>query len=350
MKISQSMGASGLNYDPGIHRESQSSEKKSGPSLLGKHAVTTPSTRKRSREEVNESNLRDLQRLPPSLMRQALMKGADGTEAALAKKHGQAADEKQRKFRALRERSTSQGAEMLKYMADIVTERNRELASLGGLTATADVSSPPNKSYFWSGNTFKNGEMIHSAMTTAQSIARKNEGVTLEMTEGGHQLDNYGGESNSFSYLQERFQYAKPTSASPPGYAPHKEMVEKGVAQVGVDMLKETGLDKTNTSTYIPNDTVPAANILWDNLSMRYANKVSGETVAVHAMSKDDPYNQNPTYLANTWNTKERPILDRNNINVKEIYSENLKDELVGPSSGHPTNWEATGGYRGNLT
>jgi len=352
MKLSQSMRTSSSYYDLGNNRQSQSSETQAStsPSSDRYAAVVLPDIRSLSREETKGSSSRGFLRFPPDLMRQVLMKSNEGAAMVSAKEHGQTADQKQNNFRLLREQPVPQGTAMLKKAAEIVAERNKELALLGAFTATTNVSSPPNKSYFWSGNTFKDGDMIHSAMMTAQSIARKSNGITLEMTEGGHQLDNYSGESNSFLYLKERFKYANPTDTSPPGYAPHKELIEKGVANGSVDMLKQTGMDKTGATTFIPTDKVPAANMLWDNLSMRYANQVSGKTVAVHAMSKDDPYNQDPAYLANTWNTKERPILERNGINIKELHSEDLKSELVGLSNGTNINWEGTGGYRGNLS
>lgn len=352
MKLSQSMRTSSSYYDLGNNRQSQRSETQAStsPSSDRYAAVVLPDIRSLSREETKGSSSRGLLRFPPDLMRQVLTNSNEGAGVVVAKGHGQAADQKQDNFRLLREQPVPQGSAMLKKAAEIVAERNKELAALGAFTATASVSSPPDKSYFWSGNTFKEGDMIHSAKMTALSIARKSDGVTLEMTEGGHQLENYSGEPNSSLYLKERFKYASPTVSSPPGYAPHKELIEKGVANGGVDMLKQTGMNKTGATTYIPTDKVSAENMLWDNLSMRYANQVSGKTVAVHAMSKDAPYNQDPVYLANTWNTKERPILERNGVTIKELYSENLKGELVGPSSGEHIDWEGTGGYRGNLS
>lgn len=352
MKLSAPMGTPGSYYDRSINRESRNPEAKSSTSTpSGNHSTTVlPDIRPSYREKINDFGSGDSLRLPLNLTRLELMKGNDGAGAAVAKVHGQAADKKQGDFRLLREQPAPQGTAMLKSAAEIIMERNKELSALGAFTATADVSTPPDKSHFWSGNTFSNGKVIHSAVMTAQSIARKTDGITLEMTEGGHHLDNYSGESDSSLYLKERFKYASPTDASPPGYAPHKALIEKGVSRLGVDMLKQTGMDKTGATSYIPTGKAPAVNMLWDNLSMRYANQVSGETVAVHAISKNDPFNQDATYLANTWNAKERPILERNGINIKELYSENLKGELVGPSNGARTDWEGTGGYHGNVS
>ncbi|MCP1121630.1 hypothetical protein [Robbsia andropogonis] len=79
---------------------------------------------------------------------------------------------------------------------------------------------------------------------------------------------------------------------------------------------------------------------------MRYAAGVEGTSaVVIHAMSKDSPYNNDPTYLGNTWNAKEKPILKSNNIEIKEMYAEDLKEKLVGGSV-NLQDWKDTGGFR----
>ncbi|MBA5235167.1 MULTISPECIES: hypothetical protein [Pectobacterium] len=271
-------------------------------------------------------------------------------DLTIAKHYGNKADEAQSTLRNKQKGSPDNSEKMLlKDAISIVLNRNKELEKIGEFTAKADMNSPHNGAYFWSGSTIKNGEVIHSAMLTAQSMAEKNSGTTLEMTQGGHALHNYSGEADSFSYLKERFKYTSGTESSPENYAPRKELIEKGINSSGVDMLAETGLAKTGAKALIPTPKDSVPHILWDMMSMRYANNVSGEATAIHAVSADDPYIKSDAYQQNTWNMKEKPILTSNNVTIKEKFSEQLQGELVGGKEQHKTNWSNTGGFKGNV-
>ncbi|PWC21412.1 hypothetical protein DDT54_18910 [Brenneria nigrifluens DSM 30175 = ATCC 13028] len=264
-----------------------------------------------------------------------------------AKNYGHQADNNQFSLRDKLQYTNGQGA--LKDAVNIVINRNKELESLGAFTATSNMNSPHNGAYFWSGSTMKDGEVIHSAMLTAQSIAEKQGGVTLEMTEGGHSLHNYSGEEDSFSFIKERFKYADGTKLSDDNYTVKKDLIEKGIANTGIDILVETGISKTDSKESVVSSQHSVPHTLWDIMSMRYADKVTGEAKAIHAISEKDPYVKSEAFQNNTWNAKERPTLENNGVSVKELYSEQLDGHLVGENKSNKKNWANTGGFIGNI-
>ncbi|WP_225087701.1 hypothetical protein [Pectobacterium colocasium] len=264
-----------------------------------------------------------------------------------AKNYGQKADDTQFSLRQKLQEKEATG--LFKNAVDIVMNRNMELERLGAFTATSNMNSPHNGAHFWSGSSMQDGKVVHSAMLTAQEMAKKTGGVTLEMTEGGHALHNYSGEEDSFSFIKERFKYTDGTASSNDSYSVKKDIIEKGVNSTGIDMMAETGLNKTDAKEYISSSKHSTPHILWDIMSMRYADKVTGEATSIHAVSENDPYVQSDAFQKNTWNAKERPALEKNNIPIKELFSEQLQGELVEPYEVKKTNWSNTGGFIGNI-
>ena len=286
-----------------------------------------------------------------------------------AKKAGNKADIAQMSFRSEHAKHTKAVSEnntsarkaaakgMLKNALQIVLHRNRELKKLGGFVASADVNTGRDRTFFWSGDEVDSSKkIIHSAMTTAQDMAKKISGSTVEMTPGVHMLDNYAGHSNSFGYLKERFQYttSKDRNAS---QKLREELITKGIKSTGQntrDMIGHKLFDDLSLVDKQGQKSGPlarpgsAAGALWDVISVRFAKQASGIVNVIHAAPSSDPYFSSNIFRKSTWITKEMPtLIAQGRTQIIEKFGENLKGHLKGPTN--LINWENTGGFRGNL-
>lgn len=220
---------------------------------------------------------------------------------------------------------------MLKNAVLTVIRRNRELTQLGQFVATADVATPRDGTYFWSGDARRPDSVVTaSAMVTAQEMALEANARTVEQTHGGGQLDTYAGHANSFGYLAERFKYL--------GNSPLRAaLIQRGAKRVGPALS-----DPLNRGT--------AAGSLWDVMSVRFAAQARGRVDVVHAAPSKDSYFSSPAYANSTWLTKERPTLQQiKRTHIVERFGEDLQGQLRPPRGEAIPDWRGTGGFRANL-
>ena len=249
---------------------------------------------------------------------------------------------------------------MFRQTVKTVIHRNRELKNLGSFVASADVASRPNRTFFWSGDTQDAEKKVtHSAMATAQHLAEKSSGSTVEMTPGGKLLDSYAGHPNSFNYLKERFQYTAGADRKAP-QALRESLLSQGAANAGRDLRQEMGPklfdDLSSTDKHTGKTHGPlarpgsAAGSLWDVVSVRFAKQAVGRVDVIHAAPRSDPYFQSNIFRNSTWITKEKPTLDSQaKTRIVERFAENLHGQLQGPKHTGIPDWSGTGGFRGNL-
>ncbi|MBL8511044.1 MAG: hypothetical protein JNM52_05310 [Betaproteobacteria bacterium] len=247
---------------------------------------------------------------------------------------------------------------MLKNAFSIVLHRNRELKRLGAFVANADVSTKPDRTFFWSGDALdKSGSVEHSAMSTAQHLAKLSSGSTVEMTPGGRLLDRYAGHDNSFNYLKERFQYTTSKNWKEP-QALREHLITSGARQTGKSIFREMGPElfkKTAITDGKGNTFGPlarpgsAAGALWDVVSVRFAKQAQGRVDVIHAAPQSDPYFKSNIFANSTWITKERPTLvSQGKTTIRERFAEHLQGKLQGPKQIHAPDWTGTGGFIGN--
>jgi hypothetical protein len=164
---------------------------------------------------------------------------------------------------------------------------------LGGFVFFGDFGTPANSTYFWSGNTTDSqGNIVKSAMDTAQFLARKTGGYTVEMTADGDALNIYKGSSapgNAQSvlgtkYLKQRFKYLD----SP---ALREHLLGKEALGNGMDVRDELGqiffLHSENPLNDASKDTTDS---LWNVVSIRFARQAVGEVKVIHARDRNDPF------------------------------------------------------------
>ncbi|MHC8289610.1 RHS repeat domain-containing protein [Pseudomonas sp. XS1P51] len=226
-------------------------------------------------------------------------------------------------------RQESSAREKFKQLVNVVINRNKELKALGGFVFSADINTPHDKAFFWSGDgRDSNGRVVVSAMYTAQFIASRAQGKTVEMTPGGKQLDEYKNvnslivtqHSSGYMYLNERFQYVD----SPMLRA---DFLANGALKVGA------GVRTTIGKSFFSSDENPlnaqrssVAAALWDVTSIRFARAATGEVNVVHASSVHDPYFSSQQYLSKTWFAKERVALqEEGKTTIVERFLEDLQ-------------------------
>jgi insecticidal toxin complex protein TccC len=180
-----------------------------------------------------------------------------------------------------------------KELVNVIIHRNLELKWLGGFVFFGDFGTPANSTYFWSGNTTDSqGNIVKSAMDTAQFLARKTGGYTVEMTADGDALNIYKGSSapgNAQSvlgtkYLKQRFKYLD----SP---ALREHLLGKEALGNGMDVRDELGqiffLHSENPLNDASKDTTDS---LWNVVSIRFARQAVGEVKVIHARDRNDPF------------------------------------------------------------
>lgn len=216
-----------------------------------------------------------------------------------AQDYGQRANQYQHNFNdARREFNNGQGVNppgaqgMFYNGAHTVLNRNNELNNLRQYAQVADVNPGPNRAVFWSGDQRNNDSTVrYSAMNSAQAYARDNNKLTVELTPGGYQLDNYMGHPDSFNDLKQRFHFIP----QPPG----------------------------------PSSSNAGA--MWDDLSQRFANSATGDVTAIHAGQRDDPYFSSTAYQSSTWKGIEEPQLRVNGAHIDEMFGNDIKEYLSKP-------------------
>jgi insecticidal toxin complex protein TccC len=247
---------------------------------------------------------------------------------------------------------------MFKRAVSTVIHRNRELQSLGGFVASADVRTLRNRTFFWSGDTqSSSGAVVHSAMATAQHLAERSSGSTVEMTPGGRLLDSYAGHPNSFGYLKERFQYTTSADWRAPQVLREK-MIVRGARSTGRDIRQEMGAALYDRLSMREGSGMhgplarpgSAAGALWDVVSVRFARQAVGRVDVIHAAPSSDPYFRSNTFRNSTWITKERPSLEQQGrTTIRERFAEHLQGHLQAPRHTGLPDWSGTGGFRRNL-
>ena len=176
--------------------------------------------------------------------------------------------------------------------AHAVMNRNNELNNLNQYVKEADVDPGRDRAVFWSGDQLNaDGAVKYSAMNTAQSYARDNDKLTVELTPGGHDIDSYMGHPNSFNELNERFSFISQNSD--------------------------------------PN--LSNAGAMWDILSQRFAAAAEGEVTAIHAGGVDDPYFSSTAYENSTWKAIEEPQLRENGAEIDEKFGGDVEEYLSEP-------------------
>ncbi|UZE12248.1 RHS repeat domain-containing protein [Pseudomonas sp. B21-053] len=242
------------------------------------------------------------------------------------------ADRASTSLRALSALTTSRrevhSAEKFKALVNVVIARNKELKALGEFVFSANVETPVDRSYFWSGDTIDStGKVVYSAMMTAQFLARKTRGMTVEMTPGGEKLNvyknlNYVGSNSTkigFMYLKERFKYMDSPTA-------RGDLLAGSALRAGVGVKAVLG-DKFFDSDENPlNDSERGvAGTLWDVLSIRYARGAKGTVNVIHAASVNDAYFYGDIYSKSTWLTREKVALEaENKTKIFERFHEDL--------------------------
>lgn len=223
----------------------------------------------------------------------------------------------------------------------IIIERNKELKSLGAFVFGSDVNTPADGAFFWSGDSIDSaGNVINSAMYTAQFIAQKARGMTVEMTHGGDQLNVYKNPSftnvsryaSGYMYLNERFSYMDSPTA-------RGDLLAKGASMAGVGVRTTLGeiFFRTNENPLnTPDSSVAGA--LWDVISIRFARAATGVVNVIHAAPSNDPYFSSPAYKRSTWFTREKVAMQQEaKTRIVERFSENLETwELRRFGSGTP--------------
>jgi hypothetical protein len=247
---------------------------------------------------------------------------------------------------------------MFRHAVSTVIHRNRELSSLGGFVATADVRTLPSRTFFWSGDTQdESRNVVHSAMATAQHLAARSRASTVEMTPGGGLLDRYAGHPNSFGYLKERFQYVTSADWKAPQTL-REQMIVRGARSAGRDIRQEMGpklYDRLSTTdhhgTHGPlSRPGSAAGALWDVVSVRFARQAVGRVDVIHAAPSSDPYFHSNAFRNSTWITKEQPTLEEGGkARIVERFAEHLRGKLQPPHQSGVPDWSGTGGFKRNL-
>jgi insecticidal toxin complex protein TccC len=233
-------------------------------------------------------------------------------------------------------RHTSDSREKFKQLVGVVINRNKELKALGGYVFSADVETKRGKAFFWSGDSIDaTGQVIKSAMYTAQYIANRAGGTTVEMTSGGAQLNEYKNLNSlvvsqyqsGYMYLNERFHYVdSPVFRS--------DLLAKGALNVGVGVWGSIGrsfFHGSENPLNTPHSTVAGA--LWDVISIRFARGATGEVNVIHAASLYDFYFRSPAYMRSTWVTREKVAMQEEaKTTIVERFAEDLQIwELQGP-------------------
>jgi hypothetical protein len=236
-----------------------------------------------------------------------------------AKAHGKSADSALERFRGIDSTAPGAGNQRFQALGDTVIKRNRELKSLTHFATTSDVSTEKDKGVLWSGDHFEGGKVKASAMHTAQAYAAGTGKKTVEMTEGGRDLDKYiAPEGNSFNALRKRFKYLhNPQDGGAPVMA---EMMEGVLAKHGTDGMETHQVRQDQSS----------AGALWDVLSKRYAGGLTGDVTGVHAYPEDQHEALTKGPLANnTYNTVEKPTVKaKGQAQVHDVFGD---DKEIAP-------------------
>lgn len=267
-----------------------------------------------------------------------LVRGGEdpSTNSLLSAVHyGSKADRAFTKFRTFHDPK-----EKFRQLGKVIINRNNELKSLSGYVVSADVSTPLNRSFFWSGDSLDaNANVEKSAMMTAQYLAKNNNGLTIEMTPGGELLENYGkanwpafsgGRSTpGFKYLLDRFRYI-PSEI-------RESLLAKGSLQFGKNIHGVIGLNFFDSNARGPSmlgsPLKSVAGIVWDVVSIRFAREATGTVNVIHAATSNNPYFQSDRFLRSTWLTKEKvALIHEAKTTIFERFGEDLQAwELQGP-------------------
>lgn len=254
------------------------------------------------------------------------------------------ADGARRTFRSLSAlsnlRNENHTKEKFVSLVRIIIERNKEFKSLGAFVFGSDVKTPADGAFFWNGNGVDAAGNAISAMYTAQFIAQRARGMTVEMTHGGGQLNIYKNPSftnvshyaSGYMYLNERFNYMDSPTA-------RGDLLAKGASMAGVGVRTTLGeiFFRTNENPLnAPHSCVAGA--LWDVISIRFARAATGVVNVIHAAPSNDPYFSGAVYKRSTWFTRERVAMQQEaKTRIVERFSENLKTwELKRFGSGTP--------------
>lgn len=222
-----------------------------------------------------------------------------------------------------------------KALVSVVIKRNAELRWLGGFAFVGDFNTPENNTYFWSGNDMDSqGRITVSAMDTAQFLARRSGGATVEMTVDGDRLNIYQrsgvqstGQPVSATGLKARFKYLD----SP---ALREQLLEKEAIKNGLNVQEVLGqVFYSPGKSPLNENSGNATDGLWNVVSIRFARQAEGDVKAIHARRRSDPFFQQPAYLNNIWSTKEKVALqDEAKTNITEYFADDLQPwELQGP-------------------
>ncbi|UVM05307.1 RHS repeat domain-containing protein [Pseudomonas laurylsulfatiphila] len=223
-----------------------------------------------------------------------------------------------------------------KEIVNVIINRNIEFERLGGFVFVGDFSTPVDNTYFWSGNStdFK-GQIIKSAMDTAQFLAGRTGGATVEMTTDGDKLNEYSrtgvsaGEQpiSTTNYLKQRLKFLDSPSL-------REHLLRKEALRSGVDIEGLLGQIFFSQGENPLNETSKdATDALWNVVSIRFARQAVGDVKVIHARTRNDPFFQSPAYLNNIWSTKEKVALtDEAKTTVIELFADDLQPwELQGP-------------------
>jgi hypothetical protein len=257
-----------------------------------------------------------------------------------AKMAGNKADGIQDKFRRDRTNPIAPSvAGGLKRIASVVMAKNNELAYLAASASISNVKTPLNGATFWSGDNIAPGKAA-SAMLTAQHIAKRTGGQTVEQTTGGKALDQYAGHPNSFGYLQARFAYLPPSQRA--------QIMTKGANSAGLPSPPAGRQPRGSAPHPLANlSRGSTAGALWNVISARFAQEAVGEAQVIHAAPSSDAYFASTGYARSTFKTIEEPTLRSKGVKIREQFGEQLAGDLQQPRRGdHTPDYVGTGGRR----
>lgn len=176
-------------------------------------------------------------------------------------------------------------------------------------------------------------------MHTAQHIAKRVGGKTVEQTAGGKALDEYAGHRDSFEYITARFDHMRSSQ--------RRDLMKKGATEAGVN-IPPPGRRSKNA---VPHPMAGlskgrAGGALWNVISARFAEAAVGEAQVIHAAPKSDSYFSSPAYTGSTFKLIEEPTLRGKGIPFKEHFGEHLTADLQTKPADHRPQYQGTGGRR----